>query len=169
MARTKTEEKALTEISPKKKSSVGRYPFRFFEKNHNKKSLEGRFQENIQTAINGKEHAVTTDNGKITHRNFISDTIVFQKEKKLAPKIGDTITPKNRHCVRGVDGKYIHWNKILRDVLKGKLKIVQNQRTKFDSESEEGEIDDDESDLENHDTSEKTAAVNRLQHPPKTN
>ena len=81
MARTKTEEKALTEISPKKKSSVGRYPFRFFEKNQNKISLEGRFQENIQTAINGKEHAVTTDNGKITHRNFISDTIVFQKEK----------------------------------------------------------------------------------------
>ena len=45
MARTKTEEKAQTEKSPKKKKSVGKYPFKFFEKNHNKKSLEGRFQK----------------------------------------------------------------------------------------------------------------------------
>ena len=44
MARTKSEEKAQTEKSPKKKISVGKYPFQFFEKNHNKKSLEGRFQ-----------------------------------------------------------------------------------------------------------------------------
>ena len=35
MARTKTEEKAMTEISPKKKNSVGKYPFQIFEKNHN--------------------------------------------------------------------------------------------------------------------------------------
>ena len=32
MARTKTEEKAMTEKSPKKKNSVGKYPFQFFEK-----------------------------------------------------------------------------------------------------------------------------------------
>ena len=40
MARTKNEEKTLAEKSPKKKNSVGTYPFQFFEKNHNKKSLE---------------------------------------------------------------------------------------------------------------------------------
>ena len=34
-------------------------------------------------------------------------------------------------------------------------KIVPNQRTESDSESEEGEIEDDESDFENHVTSEK--------------
>ena len=51
----------------------------------------------------------------------------------------------------GVDGKYIQWNEILRDVLNGKLKIVQNQRTESDSESEEGEIEDEGSDFENHD------------------
>ena len=45
MARRKPEEKALTEKSPQKKSSVGRYPFQLFEKNHNKKSSEGRFQK----------------------------------------------------------------------------------------------------------------------------
>ena len=32
MARTKTEENAMTEKSPEKKNSVGRYPFQFFEK-----------------------------------------------------------------------------------------------------------------------------------------
>ena len=42
----KTEEKHLAERpkSPKKKNSV-RYPFYFVEKNHNKKSLEGKFQK----------------------------------------------------------------------------------------------------------------------------
>ena len=54
-----------------------------------------------------------------------------------------------------VDGKYIQWNEILRDVLNGKLKIVQNKRTESDSESEEGDIEDEESDFENHDTSER--------------
>ena len=105
--------------------------------------------------MNGTEHTVTTDTGKIIHRKFISDPIVFQKDRKTAPKIGDTITPKNRHCLRGVDGKYIQWNEILRDVINGKLKIVENQRTESDSESEEGETEDEESDFENHDTSEK--------------
>ena len=54
-----------------------------------------------------------------------------------------------------MDGKYIQWNEILRDVLNGKLKIVQNQRTGSNSESEDGEIEDEESNFENHDTSEK--------------
>ena len=69
--------------------------------------MEGRLQKNIQTAENGTEHTVTTDSGKIYHQKFISDPIVFQKVKKTVPNIGDTITPKDRHCPRGVDGKYI--------------------------------------------------------------
>ena len=161
MARTKSEEKALAEKSPKKRNSVGIYPFQFFEKNHNNKSMEGRFQKILQTAVNGTEHPVTTDTGKVIHRKFISCPIVFQKERKAAPKIGDSITPKNRHCLRGVDGKYIKWNEVLRDVLNGEMKMVPNQRTESDSESEEGEIDDDESDFENHDTSKKTAATDQ--------
>ena len=69
--------------------------------------------------------------------------------------IGDAITPKNRHCLRGVNGKYIQWNEILRDVLNRKLKNVQNKKTETDTESEEGEIEDKESDFDNHDTSER--------------
>ena len=86
--------------------------------------------------MKGTEHSVTTDTGKSIHRNFISDPIIFQQKRKTAPNIGDTITPKNRHCLRGVDGKYIQWNEILRDVLYGEL------------ENEEEELEDEESDLE---------------------
>ena len=125
------------------------------KKNLNKKSLEGRFQKHLQTAVKGTEHTVTTDTGKIIHRKFISDPIIFQKERKTAPKIGDTITSKNRHCLRGVDGKYIQWNEILRDVLNGQLEIIPNKKLDSDSESEEGEIEDEDSDFENPDTSER--------------
>ena len=158
MAKTKTEEKAVDK--PKKKNSVSEYPFNLVEKNHNRKSLEGRFQKKIQTAVSGTEHTVTTESGKLVRRKHISRPIVFQTEKKKerAPQIGDKITPKNRHCLRGVDGKYIQCNEILRDILNGKLKIIQNRKDKSESESEseEGEIDE-ESDfeMENPDTSER--------------
>ena len=87
MARTKLDEKAMTEKPPKKKNSVGKYPFQFFEKNHNRKSLEGRFQRKLQTAVSGTEHTVTTDTGKVIHRKFISEPIIFQRDRKTAPKI----------------------------------------------------------------------------------
>ena len=56
MARTKTEEKHLADgpKSPKKENSV-RYPFYFVEKNYNERSLEGKFQNKIQTAVSGTE------------------------------------------------------------------------------------------------------------------
>ena len=127
----------------------------FFEKNHNTKSLEGRLQKKLQIEENGTKHTVTTDTRKFFHRKFISGPIVFQKERKTAPKIGDNITTKIGHCLRGVDSKYIQWNKVLRDVLNGRLKIVPNQRSESDSENEEGEIENDESDSENHNTSDK--------------
>ena len=64
MAGTKTEERQLTadSKSPKKRNSV-RYPFKFLEKRHNRKSLECRFQTIIQTAISGTENTVNTDTG----------------------------------------------------------------------------------------------------------
>ena len=146
----------MKEKSPKKKSSVSVYSFKFFEKKQ-KKSLEGRFQKKMESAVSGTELTVSTETGKTIHRNVILDLIIFQKERNTesSPKIGDTITPKNWHCLRGVDGKYIQWNEILKDVLNGKLKLVQNKKTEADSESEEGEIEDEESDFENHDTSER--------------
>ena len=99
MARTKAVERAMTEKSPKKKNLVNIYRFKFFEKNHNKKSLEGKYQKKSQTAVNGTEHTVTTVTGKTFHRKFSSGPVVFQKERKTSPKIGDTNAPKNRHCL----------------------------------------------------------------------
>ena len=162
MARNKTEDRQANEgsKSPKKKNLVS-YPFKFVEKNHNKKLLEGRFQNKIQTAIDGTENTIKTDTGKIISRKFISGPF-FQTEKKGrndTALINAEITPKNRHCLRGLDGKYGRWDEILRDILNGKLKIVQNRKTSI-SESEDDDDDDDEEMLEetgnrSYDTSER--------------
>ena len=110
MAKTKTEEKQSGENtkSPKKISSV-RYRIlnsHLLKKNHNKKSLEERFQNKTQTAISGTENTVKTDTGKIINRKFISGPL-FQAEKKTRrePTINANreINPKNRHCLRGLD------------------------------------------------------------------
>ena len=68
----------------------------------------------------------------------------MKKTKKRALQISAEITPKNRHCLRGVDRKHIQWNEILRDILNGKLKIIQNRTRQSDTESESqyGEIGD---------------------------
>ena len=145
MAKTKTEEKQSTENqkTPKKKSSV-RYPFKFVEKNYNKKSLERRFQNKIQTADSGTESTIKTDTGKIINRKFISGPL-FQTERKARkePAINTSgeINPKNRHCLRGLNGKYGRWDEILRDILNGKLKIVQNPKQP-ESETEDEDDDD---------------------------
>ena len=129
--------------TPKKRNSV-RYPFNFFEKRHNRKSLEGRFQSKIQTAIGGTENTVKTDTGRIVHRKFISCPL-FQSEirhrRESAPTVSAEITPKNRHYLRGLDGKYGKWDEILRDILNGKLRILQNKK-KTDTETEDKDDDD---------------------------
>ena len=148
MAKTKTEEKQSGENtkSPKKKNLV-RYPFSFVEKNHNKKSLEGRFQNKTQTAISGTENTVKTDTGKIINRKYISGPL-FQAEKKTQkePTINASgeINPKNRHCLRGLDGKYGRWDEILRDILNGKLKLVKTRKTATSDTEEEDDYDEDE-------------------------
>ena len=91
--------------------------------------MKGDFKK-IQTAIDGTENTVKTDTGKIIHRKFILGPL-FQTEKKNLRDTALTnagITPKNRHCLRGLDGKYGRWDEILRDILNGKLKIVQNRK-----------------------------------------
>ena len=66
MARTKTEERQLaSEAKSAKKKIPVRYPFNFVEKRHNRKSLEGRFQSQIQIAISGTENTVRTYRLKI--------------------------------------------------------------------------------------------------------
>ena len=134
MAKTKNEEKQTSKNikSPKKKNSV-RYPFPFVEKNCNKKSLEGRFQNKIQTTISGTESTVKTDTGKINKRKFISLPLCQtgrKTRKEPAINTNGEFDPKNRYCLRGLDDKYGRWDGILCDILNGKLKIVhlENQR-----------------------------------------
>ena len=81
MARTKTEERQLASESksPKKRSSV-RYPFKFLEKRHNRKSVEGRFQSKIQTAVSGTENTVKT-HGKNNTPKIYFGSIISEREK----------------------------------------------------------------------------------------
>ena len=166
VTRTKTEEKHLAKgpKSPKKKNSV-RYPFYFVEKNYNKKSLEGKFQNKIQTAVSGTESTIKMDTGKMINRNFISGQL-FQTERKSRkkPALNTTaeINAKNRHCLRGLDGKYGRWDEIHRDILNSKLKIVQNKkRAESDTDDDDNDEDDEEMPEETgtpsiYDTSRKT-------------
>ena len=119
----------MTEITKKKNSFS--YLFQFVEKNHSKRALEGNFQNKIQTAISGTESTVKTDTGKTKSRNFISSPS-FQTEKKIRleqiPQTDNEIQPKNRHCLRGLDEKCGRSDEIIRGILNGKLKIVQNRK-----------------------------------------
>ena len=87
-----------------------------------------------------------TDTGKIINRKFISGPL-FQTERrtKKEPKVNTSgeINPKNRHCLRCLDGKYGRWDEILRDILNGKFKIVQNREV-TDIETEDDDDEDDE-------------------------
>ena len=141
MAKIETEERQLASEteSPKKKAPV-RNPFNLVGKNHNRESLESRFQTKIQIAVSGTENTAKTDTGKIIHRTVISSSI-FQTDRKnrntTAPTISAEITSKNRHCLRGRDRNYGKWDEILRDVLNGKLRIIQNKKTETDAENED--------------------------------
>ena len=107
-----------------------------------------------------------TDTGKKLHRIFIPGPL-FQTEKKRRKETAITsgeLTPKNRHCLRGLDGKYGQWAEILRDILNGKLKIVQNRkRAESDTENDDNDDDDDEEMPE--DTGDRvydTSVINRV-------
>ena len=88
--------------------------------------------------------------------NLFRNQLYFRKKEKQSEhrRSGVPYSEKQTLPERSRD-KYIQCNETLRDVLNGKLKIVQNKKAKTDSGSEEGEIEDKESDFEKHDTSKK--------------
>ena len=78
---------------------------------------------------------------KIHFGPIISDREESGREQ--IPLTDNEIQPKNRHCLRELDGKYGRWDEILRDILNGKLKIVQNRKkTETDTEEEDNEDDE---------------------------
>ena len=84
MARTKAEEKVITEKSSKKKNLVSNYLFQFFEKNHIKKSFEDRAQKQLQTTMNepGNTYFSYLDTGKVIHKKyFLGSDYISNREK----------------------------------------------------------------------------------------
>ena len=69
VAKTKTKEIQPNEGQKRPKKNSVRYPFYFVEKKYNKKSLEGKFKNKIQTAVSGTKSTVRTQTGKIIYQN----------------------------------------------------------------------------------------------------
>ena len=140
MARTKTEEQQLaSETKSPKKNIPIRYPF-------NSKIPRREVSIKDTNAICVTENTVKTDTGRVIHQKLISWPL-FQSEKRHRREtvltVSAEITPKNRHWLRRLDGKYGKWDEILPDILNGKLRIVQNKkRTETDSEDDD-DFDDD--------------------------
>ena len=76
--------------------TVSKYPFQFFERKNQKGKFESPYSENLQTAVTGTKHTVTTSDNKISHRKLISKpNITFEQE------------PTNRGTgPRGPDGRF---------------------------------------------------------------
>ena len=64
------------------------YPYIFFEKRNQKKSLLEKNKKQSRNAKNGTEHTVRTADNEISHQKLISTPIAFQRSPKedLSPK-----------------------------------------------------------------------------------
>ena len=61
-----------TKQKRKSTKTVSKYPFQFFERKNTKSKFESPFSDQLQTAVKGTDHTVTTADNKIIHRKLIS-------------------------------------------------------------------------------------------------
>ena len=54
-------------------------PFKVYEKNYKKGSLESKFKNKIQTAVSETKPTITTNKNKLIHRKLISNPLPFQQ------------------------------------------------------------------------------------------
>ena len=60
---------------------VSKYPFQLFERKNTKSKIESPYSDQLQTAVKGTNHTVTTAENKIIHRKLISKPITpFEQE-----------------------------------------------------------------------------------------
>ena len=71
--------------------------------------------------------------------------------------------------LRGLDGKYGRWDEILRDIVNGKLKIVQNRKTSVSETEDEDDDDDQEMPVETGNRSYETSEWDGRYDPIRTN
>ena len=79
------------------------YPFKRYEKNHKKGSFDSKFKNNIQTAISGTDHTVTTNKNKIQHRKLISNPLPFQQTITAPTKRITTRQNDQSSCSKTLD------------------------------------------------------------------
>ena len=70
-------------MKQKRKSTktVRKYPFQFFERKNTKSKFESPYSDQLQTAVKGTNHAITTADNRTIHRKLISKSITpFEQE-----------------------------------------------------------------------------------------
>ena len=66
------------------------YPFKFYEKNYKKNSLDSKFKNKIQTTVSATEHTITTDKNNVIHRKLISNPLHLQLTGTAPTKLINT-------------------------------------------------------------------------------
>ena len=66
------------------------YPFKLYEKNYKKRSMEKKFKNKVQTAASGTKHTLTTDKNKTIHRKLISNPLPFEQATSTPAKRKNT-------------------------------------------------------------------------------
>ena len=66
------------------------YPFKFYEKNYKKNSLDSKFKNKIQTTVSATEHTITTDKNNVIHRKLTSNPLHFQLTATAPTKLINT-------------------------------------------------------------------------------
>ena len=79
------------------------YLFKFYEKNHKKRSLDKKFENKIQTAVSGTDHTITTSKNKIINRKLISNPLPFQQTITAPTKWVTTRQNDQPSCSKTLD------------------------------------------------------------------
>ena len=79
------------------------YPFKFYEKNYKKRSLDSKFKNKMQTAISGTDHTVTTNKNEVIHRKLISNPLPFQQTINAPAKRITTRQNEQPFCSKTLD------------------------------------------------------------------
>ena len=58
-----------------KQKTISEYLFHFFERKNTKSNFESPYSDQLQTAVKGTNHTVTTADNRIIHRELISKPI----------------------------------------------------------------------------------------------
>ena len=85
-------------------------PFKFYEKNYKKGSLDSKIKNKVQIALSGTDHTVTTNKNKVIHRKLISNPVPFQQTITTPTKRITTRQNEQPSCSKTLDATTVGGN-----------------------------------------------------------